>query len=440
METAMHTPQRNPSSAIVTSPIVVVALVFLTLSATKCHAMACPTWVASNGTPPPSVTSISPNVWVPGQTYNVVVTGNLTGNSLLPGCTYDEIWAQTPDDGGYFAFSLYGAGPSIDYISDLSASNAVYLSPTQIGFTITVAPNAPAEAVTLGLTCDGCGLPAVGTALIAPLDNGSNLGPCTQCQSQAGAPINVTNGNVWVQQSDYSLPGLGGGLGLVRTWNSRLGSAGPPNLAGMFGLGWRSTYEEMLAGPDSNNNLKYWRGDGSAWTFAYNSTLNTYSLTSPPNVRAQLVSNPTGGFTLTLADGTQRVFNGQGLLASIIDRNNNQTTLAYDSSNRLTSVTSAGGTTLSFTYGDPNNPSQATTVQDAVGLVATYTYDGSSRLTQVSYPDGSAFNFTYDPTYSMLLSVTDSQGKLIEAHTYDTQNRGLTSTRANGVDSVSLSY
>ena len=79
-------------------------------------------------------------------------------------------------------------------------------------------------------------------------------------------------------------------------------------------------------------------------------------------------------------------------------------------------------------------------MQDSVGTVATYTYDSSSRLTLVSYPDGSALNFTYDPNSSMILSVTDSQGKLLEAHTYDSQNRGLTSTRANGVDSVSLVY
>ena len=166
----------------------------------------------------------------------------------------------------------------------------------------------------------------------------------------------------------------------------------------------------------------------------------TCSLSSPPNERAQLVANPTGGFTLTLADGTQKVFNGQNLLAAIIDRNKNQTTLAYDSSNRLTSVTSPGGSTLSFTYGDPNNPMQVTTVQDSVGVVATYTYDSSSRLTKVSYPDGSALNFSNDPKSSMLLSVTDSQGKLLESHTYDAQNRGLTSSRAYGVDSVSLSY
>jgi YD repeat-containing protein len=83
---------------------------------------------------------------------------------------------------------------------------------------------------------------------------------------------------------------------------------------------------------------------------------------------------------------------------------------------------------------------QATTVQDAVGVIATYTYDSSSRLILVSYPDGSALNFTYDPNSSMILNVTDSQGKLLESHTYDAQDRGLTSSRAYGVDSVMVSY
>ena len=67
-------------------------------------------------------------------------------------------------------------------------------------------------------------------------------------------------------------------------------------------------------------------------------------------------------------------------------------------------------------------------------------HDSSSRLTKVSYPDGSALNFTNDPYSLMILSVTDSQGKLLESHTYDSQRHGLTSSRAYGVDSVSLSY
>ena len=286
------------------------------------------------------------------------------------------------------------------------------------------------------------GSPGSFTVIVTTGIDPSNLGVCPQCQSHAGAPINLTTGNVWVQQRDYTVPGLGGGLEVVRTWNSLWQFTSPPipAQAGMFGNSWRSTYEEVLTGPDSNNNFKYWRGDGSAWTFTYNSTLNSYSLISPPDVRAQLVSNLTGGFTLTLPDGTQKVFNGQNLLGALIDRNHNQTTLAYDTYNRLTSVSSPGGSTLTFTYGDPNNPNQATTAQDGVGTVATYTYDGSSRLTKVTYPDGSALNLTYDPNFSMLLSVTDSQGKLLESHTYDAQGRGLTSARAYGVDSVSLSY
>jgi len=286
---------------------------------------------------------------------------------------------------------------------------------------------------------------STGSGGLAVVANGApaqpgNLGKCKQCEEQAAAPINLTDGNTWIEERDYSVPGLGGGLALSRVWNSRLGYATPPAMAGMFGFGWRSPYEELLAGPDANSNMTYWRGDGSAWTFTYNSGMGTYSLISPADERAQLVLNPaTGVFTITLADMTQKVFNNQNLLAAIIDRNHNQTTLAYDSSNRLTTVTSAGGTTLTFTYGDSNNPMQATTVADAVGTVATYTYDSSSRLTKVSYPDGSALNFTYD-TSSNILSVTDSQGKLLESHTYDSQNRGLTSSRAYGVDSVSLSY
>ena len=40
----------------------------------------------------------------------------------------------------------------------------------------------------------------------------------------------------------------------------------------------------------------------------------------------------------------------------------------------------------------------------------------------------------------MILSVTDGNANLLESHTYDAQGRGLNSSRAYGVDSVSLTY
>jgi YD repeat-containing protein len=299
---------------------------------------------------------------------------------------------------------------------------------TATGYTVTASLYLTSSTASAGMTV----IPL--NQAVSPADNGR-----PKCIVGCGHPINITNGNVWMDQRDYSVPGLGGGLSLSRVWNSQWFYSSPPALAGMFGLNWRSTYEEQLLAVDSQT-LQYWRGDGSAWTFTYNSALNSYSLSSPPDERAQLVANLSGGFTLTFADRTQKVFNGNNQLAAILDRNGNQTTLAYDSSNRLTTVTSAGGTTLTFAYGDPNNPMQATTVADTAGTVATYTYDSSSRLTMVTYADGSKLNFANDPNISMILSVTDSQGKLLESHTYDAQDRGLTSSRAYGVDSVSLTY
>ena len=49
-------------------------------------------------------------------------------------------------------------------------------------------------------------------------------------------------------------------------------------------------------------------------------------------------------------------------------------------------------------------------------------------------------NFTYDSNSAMITSVTDGDGKLLESHTYDAANRGLTSSRAGGVDLVTASY
>ena len=94
-------------------------------------------------------------------------------------------------------------------------------------------PLAGPTNVTLSGTVDGYVVSATVTVLPKgwnppPSVNPADLGPCKNCLNQAGHPINLTNGNVWIQQRDYSNPGIGGGLELVRTWNSLLQDAGPP--------------------------------------------------------------------------------------------------------------------------------------------------------------------------------------------------------------------
>ena len=270
--------------------------------------------------------------------------------------------------------------------------------------------------------------------------------PDTRCPpgncGSAGAPINVMNGNTWITQTDYSIPGLGGGMEITRTWNSLWSLKQPPETLGIFGDSWRSNLEER-AQQLSGGVVKYWKGDGSLLFYSWNGS--SYVMTAPANDATTLIYNSiTLQTTVTLKDGTQKIFNNGGYLTSVIDRNGNTTTINVDAANqnRIASVTDPAGQVVNFHYTNAQYPRLCTSLTDSVGTIASYVYDTSGRLTQVAYPDGSQLNFAYtDPNGSTLISsVTDLQGKIIESHTYDSQRRGKTSQNANGVNLVTMNY
>jgi YD repeat-containing protein len=263
---------------------------------------------------------------------------------------------------------------------------------------------------------------------------------CGKNQASTGQPINLTNGNTYIQENDVRVPGLGGGLSLLRTWNS-LPAPGNSAQMGMFGLQWTSTYEELVApgSGDAVNYMVYKRGDGSFWYFGP-SNGSSWPLASPAGINATLTVNGTQSWTIKFQNGEQRTFNyTTGLLASIIDRNGNTTQLSYGGSLRLSTVTDPVGRHLYFAYNDINSNQLVTSVTSDVNLTLQYSYDSLHRLTQVVNPDLSTISFAYN-SQSLITSVTDSNGKILEAHTYDSKGRGLTSSRAGGVEAVTVSY
>jgi len=135
------------------------------------------------------------------------------------------------------------------------------------------------------------------------------------------------------------------------------------------------------------------------------------------------------------------LYDSNGNLTALQDRNGNKATLAYDSTSyhRVTKVTDAASRVLTFNYGNSLLPKQVTSIQDATGVIVTYTYDSGSHLTSATYADNSVLNYAYDAN-GLLLSINDQLGKVLEAHTYDGVRRGLTSQRALGVDSLTASY
>ena len=267
----------------------------------------------------------------------------------------------------------------------------------------------------------------------------SETAPGTSCHNNntcvAGSPINLANGNVYIQQVDIKIPGLGGGLSLVRTWNSMWPPTQSATQVGLFGPNWRSNFEERIfIGTD--NYVKYARGDGSFWSFGVGGP--GWTVDAPANEFATLVEGSTY-WTLTFQNGERRLFdNTSGDLIAIIDRNGNTTQLSYDSVGRLTTVTDPVSRHLYFNYGSGSSY-LVTSLTSDFGVSASYSYDTHSRLVQVTEPDQSTLSFQYDSN-SNIATVLDSNGKILESHTYDSSGRGLTSSRANGVDAVTVSY
>lgn len=265
---------------------------------------------------------------------------------------------------------------------------------------------------------------------------------CHECTAPAaGRPISLATGNTYIQQTDVKIPGLGGGLSLIRTWNSKWPSIESAFQVGLFGPNWRSTYEEKVF-VGSDNYIKYSRSDGSFWSFGSDGYPDgVWFLASPQNVSTTLTTPNTSTpyWLITFQNGEQRRFDSiSGMLTTIIDRNGNTTTLTYDSANRLVTVTDPASRHLSFTYQSPSSH-LVTGVSSDVGLSLSYSYDGQNRLSQVTNPDLSTLSFAYN-SQSLITSVKDSNGKILESHSYDNNGRGLTSSRALGAEAITVTY
>jgi YD repeat-containing protein len=267
----------------------------------------------------------------------------------------------------------------------------------------------------------------------------NTCGPPCHCKCEGGAcgsPISLATGNTFIEEADFKLPGLGGGLELTRTWNS----VWPPNVTtftpGMFGPLWRSTYEEgIFMGTD--NYLRYVKGDGEVWVFGEGQQ-GVLTFASPKNVTGVLVDIGTT-VVLTFQNGEQRQFSPTtGQLTAIIDRSGNTTQLAYDSLNRLVTVTSPASQHVYFNY-QSGSSYLVTSVTSDFGVTFSYSYNSVGLLSQVTRPDQTTISYTYN-AQSQLTQVTDSNGKVLESHTYDSTGRGLTSSQANGVNTVSVTY
>ena len=267
-----------------------------------------------------------------------------------------------------------------------------------------------------------------------------------------GEPIDFASGDVYLTEVDIRTPGLGGGLTLERTWNSiwPQGNGMPMSglspmwnvPIGMFGPGWISNFEEnIFVGTDGY--MKQSLGSGAVESFGFAGMSNGSSqfMVAGKGSQNKVLTQAPSNWTVTMPNGDQKLFDGVSRkLLSITDRNGNVTTLTYDSSYRLVKVTDPVGRHLYFSYATPASFLVIGVTSD-FGISLSYFYDSSGRLDHYTKPDNTTVSFRYnDNNPNLITAVLDSEGKVLESHTYNNCSQGLTSARADGVEAITLSY
>ena len=129
-------------------------------------------------------------------------------------------------------------------------------------------------------------------------DQARNLGE--SCPNQlVGKPVNVTNGNMYLQQSDYELPGAGEAISFTRTYNSM------SSRSGLFGKGWSTDYDEALV-INSPTSLRLYMPDGRATDFVGDGSGSFVPVQT--DFFGQINQNANGTFSLSFKDGRVHVF------------------------------------------------------------------------------------------------------------------------------------
>ncbi len=253
------------------------------------------------------------------------------------------------------------------------------------------------------------------------------------CEVSVGRPVNVTNGNMFLDQSDYRLPGIGETIDVTRSYNSAV------QTSGLFGFGWTTILDQNLTLIDSKN-IRIGTADGRANYFARATPAEPFKGLTPGYDDA-IVVNGDGTYTLTYTDGRSANFKSSGKLSWLKDRNGNQTNLNYNGSNTLIGVVDAFGRTLTITV----SGGLVSQISDSLGTIATYAYfPSTSLLKTVTYQDGSKFEFEYDstsaPGKTLLKTVKDASNNVLETHLYDSQGRATTSEIHGAHEKYTLDY
>lgn len=214
-----------------------------------------------------------------------------------------------------------------------------------------------------------------------------------------GDPVNVANGNMYLEAIDLDVAARGFPIQLVRSYNNQSAVVGP------FGLGWTHNYNMSIRVLTNSIEVTDDTGGVYALTRSGSDFVTTLDLgwRITPDGTDYVMRNRTG---------FQWKFGSGGRLRSMTDTNGNQASFTYDAAGRLTTATDAAGRQFAFSY-DARN--RITAVQDPTGRRVSYTYDAGDHLVSFTNVAGNRTSYTYETgavADQNLNSITDAEGNI----------------------------
>ncbi|NIK56120.1 DNRLRE domain-containing protein [Kribbella shirazensis] len=210
---------------------------------------------------------------------------------------------------------------------------------------------------------------------------------------------NLYEGNVVWSYDALSNPSIGPSAFVRLAYNSMDGTT---TRAG-FGFSVQAATLTRLGsdlsvptGGSVSNLMTFIDGDGTTHTYKLaTETPSLLTYTRPPGVGLDLTRDLTADadhqWVFTRPDGTRFYFNQDtGRQTSVVDRNGNTMTYAYDTSGRLTTVTDASNRQVLTLGYEPGGTRKLVWIRDISGRALKFNYNVSSQL--IKLEDGGQFD------------------------------------------------
>ncbi|MFM0176716.1 DUF6531 domain-containing protein, partial [Paraburkholderia sediminicola] len=278
-----------------------------------------------------------------------------------------------------------------------------------------------------------------------PGGTGCNGGDATAgCGSSTsgGDPVRLFTGQFHLVAHDLHVADTIA-LDLARVYRSSAYDTSGRPMAGAFGIGTTLNYDGYLtigsAGANGVRQLvQLYLPSGVRVPFTARAGTSTTwdDLTSPGDYYRASITTSGSNKVLTLRDGRVRQFTmiaGLYRLTRVQDRNGNTVAINRNSTTgAITGITSPNGRTLTFAsiVGARGTP-LISRITDPLNRQVNYQYDSQDRLTQVTDAGGGVWKYGWDMK-SRLVSVTDPEGNQQIVNTYDDSDRVTAQKLADG--------